>query len=114
MDKIVLKDLSELSILEGSSTNCFQVEGTTREELAILCNRLTKDNLSEYSIYNSAGLLCSIYKNKELSRSYIDEKTEEGVGLLFTIELAPVSNIEKRLNDVEETVDTLVSSSLGV
>jgi hypothetical protein len=114
MDKIVLKDKTEILIREGSGTNIFQVEGKEREELIELCKQLTKENLSEYCIYNSAGLLCSIYKNKELAGSHIDEKSEEVEGLLFTIELAPVSTIEKRLADVEETVDALMTNSLGV
>jgi len=115
MDKIILKDLSEINIREGSSTNVFQVDATAREELATLCNRLTDDNLSEFSLYNSSSVLGAVTKNRKLSKASIEENTEEGAtGFIITVELAEVSAIEKRVADVEETVDTLVLNSLGV
>lgn len=67
MEKIVLKDKTEILVEGGTTSNTFTtvVEGT--EEVKGLLDKLTEENLSNVQLQNEAGLVCAVLENKVLS-----------------------------------------------
>ena len=66
MEKIVLKDNTEIFLEGGTATNTFRtvVEGT--QGVKMLLDSLTEDNLSNMEMQNEAGLVCAVWENKIL------------------------------------------------
>lgn len=66
MEKIVLKDKTEILVEGGTTSNTFitVVEGT--EGVKALLDNLTAENLSSIELKNEAGLVCAVLENKEL------------------------------------------------
>lgn len=96
MEKVVLKDGTEVEIINGATENCITVEASTQEEIAAIVDLLTEENLEEYKILNSDGLECATIENKYLE-SYIVYPTNGQV--VFNI--ADVDMVAKRLAELE-------------
>ena len=66
MEKIVLKDKTEILVEGGTTTNVFTtvVQGT--EGVKALLDKLTEENLSSMEMQNEAGLVCAVWENKTL------------------------------------------------
>lgn len=98
MEKIILKDETELEICDEATENSITVPFTEGTEVSGIAGNFTQDNLKEFKIYNSSGVLCTTITNKRL-KSYTTNLEEKTV----TFNLETVSNIEQRLDSLEET-----------
>ena len=98
MEKIKLKDGTEVQILDGASENTFVVPFESESEVSEIVSNLTQDNLSNFELYNASNILCTTILNKKLSTyiTNIDEKT-------VTFKLTDVSELEQRIALLEET-----------
>lgn len=104
MEKIVLKDKSEIQIINASS-DLFQCE-VTAAEMASTFDKLTQQNLSRFEIQNADGDVMSIIINKAVTSC----EYKDGAA---TFNLRTVSDTESRLLALEETVDTILMTDLG-
>lgn len=79
MDKLILKDGSELNIESGATESCFAV---VTEDLAVISDYvtvLTKENLSLAKVVNESGEILLTLKNKYFARfDGADVKGEDG------------------------------------
>lgn len=98
MEKVVLKDGTEIEILNGATENSFSVLCCTNEEVAGIVNKLTEENLSEFKILAEDGTECTTLADKCVKSYTVN--TEENVA---TFKLADVDAILKRLSALEET-----------
>lgn len=98
MEKVVLKDGTEIKICDGAAENCIAVPFTEETEVAGIVGNFTLENLKEFKIYNASGVLCTTITNKKL-KSYTTNLEEKTV----TLNLEDVSELEKRLENLETT-----------
>lgn len=98
MEKVVLRDGTEIEICNGAVENCITATYSTLEDVAVIVGKLTEDNLEEYKILNSAGLECCTLTNKCLESFTVYPNTSRAV-----FNLVDVDMIAKRLAGLEET-----------
>lgn len=98
MEKVVLKDGTEIEIINGATENCITVECSNLEELGTIADKLTEENLEEYKILNSAGLECATIENKHLESIIIYPDKGQ-----TQFNLTDVDMVAKRLEALEET-----------
>lgn len=96
MEKIKLKDGTEIEIMNGATENCITVNCSTLEEVGVIADQLTDENLEKYKILNSAGLECATIENKHLESItiYPDKGQTQ-------FNLADVDMVAKRLEALE-------------
>lgn len=99
MDKIILKDNTEIEVLQMPSLGSITVSVADVAAIQTLKNQLTVDNLSKVTIKNDAGLTTGIYEDLNLSDTWTIKWTDDAVEATFG--LAVKSDIEKRLDAVE-------------
>lgn len=63
MDTLILKNLKEISVKEGSSLSSIGVVFDNYNELIECISELTDDNLKTVTIKNSSGLVIANYEN---------------------------------------------------
>lgn len=107
MEKIKLKDETEIEIMNGATENCITVKSSTLEEVGVIADQLTDENLEQYKILNSAGLECATIENKHLESItiYPDKGQTQ-------FNLADVDMVAKRLETLEigqETQDEAIT-----
>ena len=66
MEKIVLKDKTEILVQGGTTTNTFTTIVVGTEGVKTLLDSLTEDNLSNVEMQNEAGLVCAVWENRQL------------------------------------------------
>ena len=98
MEKVVLKDGTEIQIADGASENCITVPFTEEAEVSGIVTNFTQDNLAEFKIYNASGVLCTTITNKKL-KTYTTNLEEKTV----TLNLEDVSELESRIAELEAT-----------
>ena len=98
MEKIILKDGTEIEILNGATENVIVVGATTHEEIVGLVDKLTEENLEEYTLLNSDGEECAMFENKCLD-CYVVYPNKGQV----QFNLMDVDVVAKRLAALEET-----------
>ena len=98
MEKVVLKDGTDLEIYDGASENCIAVPFTEETEVAGIVENFTLENLAEFSIYNASNVLCTTITNKKL-KTYTTNLEEKTV----TLNLEDVSELENRVVELEKT-----------
>ena len=96
MEKVVLKDGTEIEILNGATENSFSVLCCTNEEVTEIVNKLTEENLSEYKILAEDGTECTTLADKYV-KSYTVNTEENTV----RFDLADVDTVSKRLTELE-------------
>ena len=96
MEKIKLKDGTEIEIMNGATENCITVKISTLEEVGVIADKLTDENLEEYKILNSSGLECCTLENKHLNSFTVYTDKE-----LTQFNLADVDMVAKRLEALE-------------
>lgn len=101
MAKIVLKDGKEIKILDGATENCIKVSCTTTEEVAIIAEKLTEDNLAKFSILTENGQVCAVFMDKHLDKYIV--YLADGVAEFM---LKDIDTISKRLATLEATQET--------
>ena len=98
MEKVVLKDGTEIKIINGATENCIIVNCSILEEVGEIADKLTEENLEQYKILNSAGLECATIENKHLqSFTVYPDKGQ------VQFNLTDVDMVAKRLDALEET-----------
>lgn len=98
MEKVVLKDGTEIEIINGATENCITVECSTLEEMGTIAGQLTDENLEQYKILNSAGLECCTLENKHLNSFTVYPDKGQ-----VQFNLADADMVAKRLEVLEET-----------
>ena len=88
MEKIVLKDKTEILVEGGTTTNVFTtiVQGT--EGVKTLLDKLTEENLSSMELQNEACLVCAVLENRILNNVNVVkiEKTENYKAVVTLVE----------------------------
>ena len=64
MEKIVLKDKTEILVEGGTTTNTFTTIVAGTEGVKALLDSLTEENLSDMEMQNESGLVCAVWENK--------------------------------------------------
>ena len=98
MEKVILKDGTEIEILNGATENIIVVEASKNEEIVELVDKLTEENLEEYTLFNSDGEECAVFENKCLD-CYVVYPYKGQV----QFNLMDVDMVAKRLVALEET-----------
>lgn len=98
MEKIELKDGTEIEICDGAAENCIAVPFTEESEVAGIVGNFTQENLKEFKIYNASGVLCTTITNKKV-KSYTTNLEENTV----TLNMEDVSELENRVVELEKT-----------
>lgn len=101
MEKMKLKDGTEIEIINGASENYITAECSALKEVETIADKLTDENLEEYKILNSSGLECRNLENKHLNSFtvYPDKKQVQ-------FHLTDVDMVAKRLEALETTQET--------
>lgn len=99
MDKIILKDNTEIEVLQMPSLGSITVSVADVAAIQTLKDQLTVDNLSKVTIKNDAGLTTGIYEDLNLNDRWTIKWTDDAIETTFG--LAIKSDIEKRLGAVE-------------
>lgn len=98
MEKIILKDGTEIEISNGATENIIVVEAAEHAEVAEIVEKLTEENLEKYTLLNSDGEECATFENKCLD-CYVVYLGKGQVQL----HLADVDMVAKRLAALEKT-----------
>lgn len=109
MDKIILNDNTTLnfSLIENTSKGLtLTFIDKTIAELEII---MIKDNLTKISLANENGKVYAVYNN--LTCNNIAKKLVDGT---VTVDLYELSDTEIKLNELQTTLDALVTTNLGV
>lgn len=67
MEKIVLKDKTEILVEGGTTGTTFATIVAGTEGIKTLLDKLTEENLSSMEMQNEAGLVCAVWENRVLS-----------------------------------------------
>jgi hypothetical protein len=110
-EKIQLNDGAEYQIETGATENYITIVVKNTAEFEQLFSNFSQSNLSQFKILTSTGSVCSIILDKKLSKV---ELTPYEQGFKVGVTLANVTNTEKKIADLQETVDQLVLANLGV
>lgn len=115
MEKIKLKDGTEISIVNGATQNCITAKCSNLKEVEEVADKLTDENLEEYKILNSVGLECSTLENKHLNSITIYPDKGQA-----QFHLVDVDMVAKRLEALEtgqemqdEAITELASMAAG-
>lgn len=96
MEKVVLKDGTELSIQNGATENSLTMPITDENNLEKLISVMTEENLAEYKILNESGAECTTIFDKRVNTYTVN--TEENT---VRFELSDVDALLKRLENLE-------------
>ena len=111
MEKIKLKDQTEIAVEGGMTPNYFKTVVVGYDGMKDLYNNLTEENLSEFQVLNDAGLVCSVLKNKKMSTTRTFEVIEGTENLKVTVNLEDIDEKEIQLNQLSANTDYLVMMS---
>ena len=111
MEKIRLKNQMEIAVEGGMTPNCFTTVVVGYEGMKELYNSLTEENLSESQVLNDAGIICSVLKNKKMSKTRTFEAIEGTENLKVTVNLEDIDEKEIQLNQLSANTDYLVMIS---
>lgn len=106
MEKIKLKDSTEIEIIGATSTS-ISIKASTSQMFTDAYAKLNESNLEQYTIVNELNEVLAVYNDKVIKSA----KLEDGVAIF---DLKDVDIVAKRIKALEDTVDTLVMESLGV
>ena len=108
MEKIRLKDKTEIVIEGGMTANNFVTIVTGYDAMKQLYDNLTDENLSRVEVLNDGGLVCAVLENKKLSKKRIFEVIEETENLKVEVTLEDIDIRELQLNQATANTDYLV------
>lgn len=109
MDKIILNNNTSLefnSISNNGNGLSITFKSKTIAELEGL---MAKENLTKLQVVNSTGEVYGIYNNLEYT-SITKNLTDSSV----TVNLTKLDDTQVKIAELQQTVDTLVTASLGV
>lgn len=111
MEKIKLKDQTEISVEGGMTQNSFEVIVVGYDKMKELYESLTDDNLSEFQVINDAGLVCATLKNKRVSTKRTFEIIEGTENLKVTVSLTDIDIRELQMSQALANTDYLIMMS---
>lgn len=120
MDKIKLKNGSEIEIMESSNSSSFRKQFSDPQEYLATLAQLTQDNLSAYQVLNSAGNVTANPENKEcLTQTVTATWGDAGAltGLDVTFNITDVDMLAKAVKDLQasqEVQDGAIEELAGV
>ena len=101
MDKLILKDGTEISILAGAALSEVKVQSENKAGMLAAWEKMTKDNLSAVLIKNDAGLTVGSYANLLLEKETSEEQEDGAIITAFCFR--EKNSVEKRLELLEES-----------
>ena len=111
MEKIRLNDKTEINVEGGMTQNYFEAVVNGYDEMKALYDSMTEENLARVEVVNDGGLVCTILKNKRLSRERTFEVIEGTENLKVKVTLENIHVRELQLNQVSANTDYLVMMS---
>lgn len=96
MEKVVLKDGTELFIQNGATENSLTMPITDENNLEKLISVMTEENLAEYKILNESGVECTTIFDKRVKTYTVN--TEENT---VRFNLSNVDSLLKRIENLE-------------
>lgn len=111
MEKIKLKDQTEIAVEGGMTPNSFKTVVVGYEGMKSLYENLTEENLSEFQVLNDAGLVCSVLKNKKVASKRTFEIIEGTENLKVTVNLKDIDVRELQLNQAVANTDYIIMMS---
>ena len=108
MEKIVLKDKTEILVEGGMTESNFKTIVVGYDAMKTLYDSLTEENLSRIEIVNEGGLVCAILENKRLSRQRTFEVIDGTENLKVKVDLENIDAKELQLNQLSANTDYLV------
>lgn len=113
MDKLILKDLTEILLFTANSINNIQILSPDKDTMVSIWNVLTPDNLSVVQIKNTEGNITANYIGLILESETSVVQDDGQILTTFSLrEKTEVEKLRERLVSVEETTDALVIESL--
>lgn len=109
MDKFILADTTAMELLAGAGLSNMTTICKDWAEVAALMPKLTPENLSSVQVQTSEGLTVGKYTDLVLQPGSWEVKAD---GVHVTISLREKTDIEKRLDSAEDTIDTLAEDAL--
>lgn len=100
MDKIILKDNTTYDILDGASLENIQIKANDAAIVNEISEKFNSDNLSEVTITTN-NIVSGKYTDL-VSQSFSYTKTEDKTAYIITILLRKKTDIEKRLDTLEQ------------
>lgn len=99
MDKMILKDGTEVTLEAGSSLTDIRVASASREAMLTVWEKLTPDNLAEVTIKTDAGLTVGEYTDLILEA---ETSVVDSAGAVATsFRMRQKTDAEKRLDALE-------------
>lgn len=108
MEKIRLKDQTEVNVEGGMTENHFEVVVTGYDKMKELYSSLTEENLSEFEILNDAGLVCAVLKNKKVSTERRFTLVEGTQNIRVLVDLEDIDIRDVQLAQIAASSDYLV------
>lgn len=99
MDKIILKNETEIEVTQMPSIGSVTVQLENVSALQSLKDSLTEDNLSEVKTTNEAGITVGSYEDLILNPDWTVRWTEDGIRATFG--LREMTEMERRLSELE-------------
>lgn len=100
MDKIILKDKTTYELVDGAYIGNIQIEASDMSVVNEISEKFTKDNISEVTITTN-DVVSGKYTDL-VSESFSYAKTDDETAYIVTILLREKTDIEKRLDALEE------------
>ena len=100
MDKIILKDKTTYDLLDGAYVGNIQIKANGMTIVNEISEKFNSDNLSEVTITTN-DVVSGKYTDL-VSESFSYVKTEDETAYIVTISLREKTDIEKRLDSLEE------------
>ena len=113
MDKIILKDNTEIEVQQMTSIGSITVLAADVAAIQTLKDQLTADNLEEVTIKNDAGNTIGIYENLVLQEPWTIRWTDDGI--LTTFGLREKTEVEKQMEafKAEQAIQNGAIDDLG-
>lgn len=99
MDKIILKDKTAYTLVDGASIGNIQIKASGMAIVNEISEKFTADNLSEVTITTN-DIVSGKYTDL-VSESFSYAKTDDETAYIVTISLREKTDVEKRLDALE-------------
>ena len=116
MEKIVLKDKTEILVEGGTTGTTFATIVAGTEGIKTLLDKLTEENLSSMELKNEAGLVCAVLENRTLNNVNVIkiEKTENYKVAVTLVEKDAVLLRLEALEEGQTLQDNAIAEMSGV
>lgn len=101
MEKLILKDKTEIILEGGTTTNVFRTVVGGTEGVKKTLDTLSNDNLSYCEVKNAGNLICAVLENKELI-AVTSERIEKTDNWMLTVTLKDKDVLVQRIEALEQ------------